>query len=135
METAGKFVDDEVLRDALKQNGIGRPSSRAGIIETLCKRGYVHRVKRDLVPTSTGIALIDTINSELLKSCELTGRWEKKLREIEQGSYDHEQFLRELKQQIQVIIDTVGKDNHSHKIALAKAIPQKSKTFSRNKKK
>ena len=135
METAGKFVEDEELRDALKQNGIGRPSSRAGIIETLCKRGYVNRVKRDLIPTSTGISLIGTIKSELLKSCELTGRWEKKLREIEQGRYDQEQFLRELKQQILVIIDTVSKDDCHHKIVSTKTSSQKSKPVSRYKKK
>ena len=135
METAGKFVEDEELRDALKQNGIGRPSSRAGIIETLCKRGYVNRVKRDLIPTSTGISLIGTIKSELLKSCELTGRWEKKLREIEQGRYDQEQFLRELKQQILVIIDTVSKDDCHHKIVSTNTSSQKSKPVSRYKKK
>ena len=135
METAGKFVEDEELRDALKQNGIGRPSSRAGIIETLCKRGYVNRVKRDLIPTSTGISLIGTIKSELLKSCELTGRWEKKLREIEQGRYDQEQFLRELKQQILVIIDTVSKDDCHHKIVSTNTCSQKSKPVSRYKKK
>ena len=133
METAGKFVEDEELRDALKQNGIGRPSSRAGIIETLCKRGYVNRVKRDLIPTSTGISLIGTIKSELLKSCELTGRWEKKLREIEQGRYDQEQFLRELKQQILVIIDTVSKDDCHHKIVSTNTSSQKSKPVSRYK--
>ena len=121
METAGKFVEDEELRDALKQNGIGRPSSRAGIIETLCKRGYVKRVKRDLVPTPTGISLVETIKSELLKSCELTGRWEKKLREIEQGRYGHEQFLKELEQQIVGIIGTVTEDDIQHRV-----IPSKS---------
>ena len=135
METAGKFIEDEELRDALQQNGIGRPSSRAGIIETLCKRGYVNRVKRDLIPTSTGISLIGTIKSELLNSCELTGRWEKKLREIEQGRYDQEQFLRELKQQILVIIDTVSKDDCHHKIVSTNTSSQKSKPVSRYKKK
>ena len=124
-----------IFQDALKQNGIGRTSSRAGIIETLCKRGYVNRVKRDLIPTSTGISLIGTIKSELLKSCELTGRWEKKLREIEQGRYDQEQFLRELKQQILVIIDTVSKDDCHHKIVSTNTSSQKSKPVSRYKKK
>ena len=81
METAGKFVEDEELRAALKENGIGRPSSRAGIIETLFKRHYIRRQRKNLVATPTGIELIDTINEELLKSCELTGIWEKKLRD------------------------------------------------------
>ena len=117
METAGKFVEDEELRAALKQNGIGRPSSRAGIIETLCKRGYVRRDKRNLVPTPTGIALIGTIRSELLKSCELTGQWERKLREIEYGQYDHILFLKLLEKQISDIIEAVNKDVDKHKIA------------------
>lgn len=116
METAGKFVEDEELRAALKQNGIGRPSSRAGIIETLCKRGYVRRDKRNLVPTQTGIALIATIRSELLKSCELTGQWEKKLREIEYGQYDHNLFLKLLEKQISDIIEAVNKDVDKHRI-------------------
>lgn len=133
METAGKFVEDEELRDVLKQNGIGRPSSRAGIIETLCKRGYVSRVKRDLIPTSTGISLIGTIRTELLKSCELTGRWEKKLREIEHGLYDYEQFIKELKQQIQVIIETASKDSYPHKIISVKSRFQMNRHGSRKK--
>lgn len=86
METAGKFVDDETLRAALKENGIGRPSSRAGIIETLFKRHYIRRERKNLIATATGIELIDIIHEELLKSCELTGIWEKKLRDIEHKS-------------------------------------------------
>lgn len=117
METAGKFIEDEELRAALKQNGIGRPSSRAGIIETLCKRGYVKRDKRNLVPTPTGIALIETIQSELLKSCELTGQWEKKLREIERGQYNHTLFLKQLEKQILDIIEAVNKNGEKHRIA------------------
>ena len=85
MGTAGKFVEDEELKAAMKENGIGRPSSRAGIIETLFKRNYIRRDKKSLVPTITGIELIGIINYELLKSCELTGIWEKKLRDIEKG--------------------------------------------------
>ena len=104
------------MRAALKQNGIGRPSSRAGIIETLCKRGYVKRDKRNLVPTPTGIALIETIQSELLKSCELTGQWEKKLREIERGQYDHTLFLKQLEKQILDIIEAVNKNGEKHRI-------------------
>ena len=110
METAGKFVEDEELRAVLKQNGIGRPSSRAGIIETLFKRGYIVREKKALVPTPTGMSLIDTIKSELLKSCELTGIWEKKLRMIERGEYDADMFINELKQQLAAIIEDVRND-------------------------
>ena len=93
METAGKFVEDEELRAALKENGIGRPSSRAGIIETLFKRRYIRRERKNLVATPTGIGLIDIIREELLKSCELTGIWEKKLRDIEHQRYDAAQFV------------------------------------------
>ena len=117
METAGKFVEDEELRAAMKQNGIGRPSSRAGIIETLCKRGYIVREKKVLVPTPTGISLINTIKSDLLKSCELTGMWEKKLRMIERGEYDADKFVNELKQQLAAIIEDVRSDNSDGRIA------------------
>ena len=113
METAGKFVDDEELRAALKQNGIGRPSSRAGIIETIIKRGYVRRNKKDLIPTDMGMSLIATIRTDLLKSPELTGIWEKKLREIEDGHYNPALFMEELKQQLRGIIDSVMKDTHA----------------------
>lgn len=111
METAGKFVDDDELRAALKENGIGRPSSRAGIIETLFKRHYIRRERKNLVATPTGIELIDTIREELLKSCELTGIWEKKLRDIEHGTYDPAQFVAELKTQINDIVMDVLRDN------------------------
>ena len=117
METAGKFVEDEELRAALKQNGIGRPSSRAGIIETLYKRGYIVREKKALVPTPTGMSLINTIKSDLLKSCELTGMWEKKLRMIERGEYDADKFVNELKQQLAAIIEDVRSDNSDGRIA------------------
>jgi len=113
METAGKFVEDEELRAALKENGIGRPSSRAGIIETLFKRNYIVRQRKNLIATDTGIQLIDTIKEELLKSCELTGIWEKKLRDIEHGTYDPAQFIDELKQQIYTIVADVLHDNNS----------------------
>ncbi|MBE6322641.1 MAG: DNA topoisomerase III [Bacteroidales bacterium] len=98
METAGKFVDNDELRDAMKENGIGRPSTRAAIIETLFKRNYIKKERKALFATATGVQLIDTIQDELLKSPELTGLWEKKLREIEKGEYDSATFINELKQ-------------------------------------
>ena len=116
METAGKFVEDEELRAALKENGIGRPSSRAGIIETLFKRHYIKRERKNLIATPTGIELIDTIKEELLKSCELTGIWEKKLRDIEHRKYDAGQFIEELKQQITAIVNSVLADNTTHRV-------------------
>ncbi len=116
METAGKFVEDETLRAALKENGIGRPSSRANIIETLFKRRYIKRERKKLVATQTGIELIDTIHEELLKSCELTGIWEKKLRDIEHKKYDAALFINELKAQITEIVNDVLRDNSNRRI-------------------
>ena len=116
METAGKLVDDEELRAALKENGIGRPSSRAGIIETLFKRNYIRRQRKNLIATETGIALIDTIHEKLLTSAELTGIWEKKLRDIEHKKYDAGQFINELKEQILNIVNDVLADNSNRKI-------------------
>ena len=107
METAGKLVDDESLREAMKENGIGRPSTRAAIIETLFKRQYIKKVRKSLEPTPTGIELISLIHEDLLKSAELTGIWEKKLREIEQHKYEARQFLEELKQMVKEIVTTV----------------------------
>ena len=104
METAGKFVEDEELRDALKENGIGRPSTRAAIIETLIRRHYIRRERSSLHPTQTGFELIDLIHEELLKSAELTGRWEKKLRQIERHEYEAKTFLDELKQMVNDIV-------------------------------
>ena len=104
METAGKFVEDEELRDALKENGIGRPSTRAAIIETLIRRHYIQRERSSLHPTQTGFELIDLIHEELLKSAELTGRWEKKLRQIERHEYEAKTFLDELKQMVSDIV-------------------------------
>lgn len=118
METAGKFVDDEELRAALKENGIGRPSSRAGIIETLFKRHYIKRERKNLLATPTGIELIDTIQEELLKSCELTGIWEKKLRDIEHKKYDASQFIEELKAQISDIVKDVLTDNSNRHVTV-----------------
>lgn len=104
METAGKTVEDEELRDALKENGIGRPSTRAAIIETLIRRHYIQRQRSSLHPTQTGFELIDLIHEELLKSAELTGRWEKKLRQIEHHEYEARTFLDELKQMVSDIV-------------------------------
>ena len=111
METAGKLVDDDELSAAMKENGIGRPSSRAGIIETLFKRHYIRRDKKNLVATTTGIQLIDTIHEKLLTSVELTGIWEKKLREIEHDKYDAATFISELKDQVARIVNDVMHDN------------------------
>ena len=116
METAGKFVEDEELRDAMKENGIGRPATRAEIIKTLYKRNYIQKVKKNIVATPTGIELIATIRNELLKSAELTGRWEKKLRDIEKRQYDAKTFIAELKDMLQEVVNDVLRDNG--KIAL-----------------
>ena len=118
METAGKFVDDEALRAALKENGIGRPSSRANIIETLFKRKYIRRERKNIVATPTGIDLIDVIKEDLLKSCELTGIWEKKLRDIEHRQYDAALFIDELKAQITQIVKDVLADSSNRRLTL-----------------
>ena len=118
METAGKFVDDEELRAALKENGIGRPSSRAGIIETLFKRHYIRRERKNLLATPTGIELIDMIHERLLTSCELTGIWEKKLRDIEHQKYDAGRFINELKVQITDIVNDVLRDNTNRRVTV-----------------
>ncbi len=140
METAGKMVDDESLREAMKENGIGRPSTRAAIIETLFKRNYIKKIRKSLEPTPTGIELIGLIHEDLLKSAELTGIWEKKLREIEQHKYEARKFLDELKQMVTEIVTTVMLDNSNRRVAAAvveqkpkKAAPKKS-TASRAKK-
>lgn len=116
METAGKLVDNDELRAAMKENGIGRPSSRAGIIETLFKRHYIRRQRKNLVATPTGIQLIDTIHEKLLTSVELTGIWEKKLRDIEHHRYQPAQFIEELKQQVNEIVTDVMHDNSNRTI-------------------
>jgi len=107
METAGKQVADEELRDLMKENGIGRPSTRANIIETLFKRNYIRKERKNLLPTITGIQLIQTINFELLKSAELTGNWEKKLRDIEKGTFETTTFLQEMKAMVSDIVHQV----------------------------
>ena len=111
METAGKAVENEELRDALKENGIGRPSTRAAIIETLYKRNYIRKERKSLYPTQTGKDLIATIHEELLKSAELTGMWEKKLRMIESGTYQASAFLDELKSMVRTIVINVLSEN------------------------
>ena len=126
METAGKLVDDESLREVMKENGIGRPSTRAAIIETLFKRNYIRKVRKSLEPTPTGIELIGLIHEDLLKSAELTGIWEKKLREIEQHKYEARQFLDELKQMVTEIVNTVILDNSNRRVAAA-VVEQKPK--------
>lgn len=118
METAGKLVEDETLRAAMKENGIGRPSSRAGIIETLFRRHYIQRKRKNIEATQTGITLIDTIHEKLLTSAELTGIWEKKLRDIEAKKYDPAQFVNELKEQINNIVNDVLADNSNRKIGV-----------------
>ena len=117
METAGKLVEDDELRDALKENGIGRPSTRAAIIETLFKRQYIRRVRKSIAPTPTGIELIGLIHEELLKSAELTGIWEKKLRQIEHHEYDAKTFIEELKQMVSDIVLAVMQDNSNRHVA------------------
>ena len=118
METAGKFVDNDELRDALKANGIGRPSTRAAIIETLFKRHYIRKERKNLIATPTGVELIGLIHEELLKSAELTGIWEKKLREIEGKSYSATVFLDELKQMVGEVVHSVLSDNTNRRVTV-----------------
>lgn len=118
METAGKFVDNDELRDAMKENGIGRPSTRAAIIETLFRRNYIRKERKNLVATPTGVELIELIREELLKSPELTGIWEKKLRDIEHRTYNPGLFINELKAQIQAIVCQVLSDNSNRRVTV-----------------
>jgi len=122
METAGKLVDDDELRDVLKENGIGRPSTRAAIIETLFKRNYIRKERKNLIATDTGVELIQIIQEELLKSAELTGRWEKKLRQIEKGEYQAVDFLNELKAMVTEIVFNVKSDNRTKAQLVAQSI-------------
>lgn len=117
METAGKQIEDEALRDLMKINGIGRPSTRANIIETLHKRKYIQRKKKQLIPTQTGIQLIQTIRHPLLKSAELTGQWEKQLKEIEGGNYQAGQFIQDMKKMVHELVKTVKEDQLTKRIA------------------
>ncbi len=127
METAGKNVEDDSLRDALKENGIGRPSTRAAIIETLFRRRYIAKQRKSIFPTATGRELIATIHENLLKSAELTGQWEKKLREIERGEYSATQFIDELKKMVSQIVASVIAEQNVRRVTWT-AAPQKSKT-------
>ena len=127
METAGKLVEDEELRRAMKENGIGRPSTRAAIIETLFKRKYIRKERKRLVATPTGIELIDLIREDLLKSCELTGIWEKKLRDIEAQKYDAQQFISELKQQVTTIVHDVISDPTNRRVTVMPEEEKKGK--------
>ncbi len=127
METAGKFVDNDELRDAMKENGIGRPSTRAAIIETLFKRHYIRKERKTLVATSTGIELIDLIHEDVLKSPELTGIWEKKLRDIEHRQYDASMFISELKEQITSIVNQVLADNTNRRVTVVDLEEEKKK--------
>ena len=121
METAGRNVDDEELREAMKENGIGRPSTRAAIIQTLYKRGYIRLQRKSLEATPTGVALIGLIQEELLKSAELTGIWENKLRQIEHHTYSAQQFMAELKQMVSELVHTVLCDNTNRRVQQASA--------------
>ena len=131
METAGKLVDDETLRAALKENGIGRPSTRAAIIETLFKRHYIRKERKRIVATPTGMELIDLIREELLKSAELTGIWEKKLRDIEAKKYDAQVFIDELKQQVTEIVRQVISDPSNRRVTLVEEEKPKKKRASK----
>ncbi|MBQ5705266.1 MAG: DNA topoisomerase III, partial [Bacteroidaceae bacterium] len=115
METAGKNVEDEELRDLMKENGIGRPSTRAEIIKTLFKRNYIRNEKKNIIATETGIELVGLIRNELLKSAELTGQWEKKLRDIERKNYEAKQFIAELKEMLIQVVNSVLSDNTAMK--------------------
>ncbi len=125
METAGKQVDDEDLREVMKENGIGRPSTRANIIETLFRRKYIERKKKLLIPTSTGIQLIDTIQNELLKSAELTGQWEKRLKEIEQGTFNAGTFIKNMKKMVDHLVYEVRSEQRRANISAETATPKK----------
>lgn len=135
METAGKLVENDELRDALKENGIGRPSTRAAIIETLFKRRYIRKEKKNLIPTTTGMELIQLIHEELLKSAELTGIWEKKLREIEKKNYDARTFLEELKTMVAEIVTSVLNDNANRRITIEDPVIETKKETKKREKK
>lgn len=125
METAGKQVDDDELRDLMKENGIGRPSTRANIIETLFKRKYIKRNKKQILPTETGIQLIDTIQNNLLKSAELTGHWEKQLKDIEKGTFSATTFINNMKHMVDKLVYEVRSETKRANISYVKTLVQK----------
>ncbi len=129
----GKFFDYDELRDAMKENGIGRPSTRAAIIETLFRRHYIKKEKKSLSATPTGVELIDLIHEELLKSPELTGIWEKKLRDIEHKTYDAGTFINELKMQITEIVRQVLADSSNRRITIVNPEEEKAKAKTKTK--
>ena len=132
METAGKDIDNDELRDLMKENGIGRPSTRASIIETLFRRNYILRNKKQILPTTTGIELIETIDNQLLKSAELTGNWEKKLKEIERGEYPAGAFIKQMKSMVDQLVYEVRSDNRPRSISLSHESPAKQTGSSKN---
>lgn len=132
METAGKQVEDEELRDLMKANGIGRPSTRASIIETLFKRKYIERRKKQVVPTPVGIQLIDTIQNDLLKSAELTGQWEKNLKEIEEGEFSAIRFINNMKQMVHDLVQEVKNEHGKPKLSSASPPPSPKSTASKS---
>jgi len=125
METAGKDMDDDDMRDLMKDNGIGRPSTRASIIETLFRRKYIKRNKKQILPTPTGIDLINTIQNQLLKSAELTGRWEGKLKEIEKGQYNAGAFIKQMKGMVDQLVYEVRSDQQNRTISTSSEIVNK----------
>jgi len=135
METAGKQVDDDELRDIMKANGIGRPSTRANIIETLFRRKYTYRRKKQVLPTEVGIQLIETINNELLKSAELTGQWEKRLKEIELGDYSPKPFIQDMKKMVEELVVEVRMEKNVKRFAAAENTYRKTSNKSKSKKK
>ncbi len=135
MESAGKSIDDDELRDAMKENGIGRPSTRANIIETLFKRHYISKEKKNIVATPTGIDLIGTIRNDLIKSAELTGQWEKKLRQIDNGEYDPAKFIAEMKEMVKAISHEVKHDLYATNVAVNEEKAKEEKKTKATKKK
>ena len=133
METAGKQIDDEDLRDLMKENGIGRPSTRANIIETLFKRQYIVRNKKQLLPTPTGVQLIDTIQNELLKSAELTGSWEKQLKDIEKGTFTASAFIRNMKSMVDHLVSEVRLERKGANISHTENAPKKETAVEKKK--
>lgn len=126
METAGKQVDDDEMRELMKENGIGRPSTRASIIETLFRRKYIERQKKLIIPTKTGIDLIDLIDNELLKSAELTGLWEKRLKEIERGEYNAGHFINQMKKMVDKLVYEVRSSNKTVRLSAQKNAANKT---------